>query len=69
MGSHGQPDGSDGRARSYKDKLTREILGVYEQAFGFEGTMDNGVESDDETEDLNVGIAAINLSSERKSKM
>ena len=31
--------------------------------------MDDGVELDDGTDDLNAGIAAINLSSERKSKM
>lgn len=68
-GSHGQPDGSDGGARSYKDKLTEEIPGAYEQAFGFEGTMDDGVELDDGTDDLNAGIVAINLSIERKSKM
>ena len=69
MGSPGQPDGSEGGARSYKDKLTEEIPGAYEQAFGFESTMDEGVESDDETVDLNAVIAAVNLSSERKSKM
>ena len=70
-GSSGRPfsDGSKGRARSYKDKLVGEISGAYEQAFGFENTMEEGVESDDETADLNARIAVVNLSSERKSKM
>ena len=70
-GSFGRPfsDGSEGRARSYKDKLVREIPGAYEQTFGFENTMEEGVESDDETADLNARIAVVNLSSERKSKM
>ena len=70
-GSFGRPfsNGSEGRARSYKDKLVREIPGAYEQAFGFENTMEEGVESDDETADLNARIAVVNLSSERKSKM
>ena len=67
-GSSGRPfsDGSEGGARSYKDKLVGEIPGAYEQAFGFENTMEEGVESDDETADLNVGIAAVNLPRERK---
>lgn len=69
VGSPSQPDGSEGGARSYKDKLIGEIPGAYEQAFGFKSIMEEGVESDDETADLNAGIAAVNLSSERKSKM
>lgn len=68
-GSHSQLNGSKGGARSYKDKLIGEIPGAYEQAFGFKSIMDEGVESDDETTDLNAGIAAVNLFSERKSKM
>lgn len=68
-GSPSQLNGSEGGARSYKDKLIGEIPGAYEQAFGFKSIMDESVESDDETADLNAGIAAVNLFSERKSKM
>ena len=58
-----------GQKEGLGDKLIGEIPGAYEQAFGFESIMEEGVESDDETTDLNVGIMVVNLSSERKSKM
>ena len=61
--------GGGGGTGSYKDKLVGEILGAYEQAFGFENIMEEEVELDDETINLNAGIAALNLTSERKSKM
>ena len=55
-------------AGSYKDKLIGEILEAYEQAFGFENIMEEGAELDDETTNLNAGIAVVNLTSERKIK-
>lgn len=60
-GSPSQLNGSEGGARSYKDKLIGEIPGAYEQAFGFKSIMDEGVESDDETADLNAGRQLICL--------
>ena len=43
--------------------------GAYEQAFVFEYDMETEPKSDDETSDLEVGIAAVNLSGDRKASI
>lgn len=54
---------------SYKEKLLGEIRRAYEQAFVFENYMDTEAESDDETSNLESGIAAVNLSGKRKASI
>lgn len=63
------PSASEEGPRSYKDKLTGEIPGAFEQAFVAESSMDTEIESDDEFTDLLPGEAAVKLSGERKGKM
>ncbi|KAL0001293.1 hypothetical protein SO802_015074 [Lithocarpus litseifolius] len=46
-----------------------EIPGDFEQAFAFENDMETEAESDDETSNLEAGIAAVNLSGERKASI
>nr|POE84107.1 hypothetical protein CFP56_65319 [Quercus suber] len=62
---------TDGRGGgfSYKEKLVREIPGAFEQAFAFENDMETEVESNDETLNIEVGIAAVNLLGERKASI
>lgn len=40
---------------SFKEKLVREILGAYTQAFDFTGQMDNESDSDDDISELREG--------------
>lgn len=47
---------------SFRDKLMGEIPGAYSQAFAFSDNMDAESESDEETEDIREGLAAIRLS-------
>lgn len=54
---------------SYKEKLVGEIPGAFEQAFAFANDMELEAESDDESADLEVGIAVVNLSGERKASI
>ena len=60
-----------GCGSSYKEKLLGEIPGAYEQAFVLDIEMEHEgeIESNDETLDLLTGIAAVNLSGERKASM
>nr|POE78910.1 hypothetical protein CFP56_31966 [Quercus suber] len=53
---------SEGKRSSYKERLTGEILGAYEEAFSFENNIETEVDSDDECSDLATGIVAVNLS-------
>lgn len=55
--------------RSYKDKLVRDILGVYEQAFGFDASMEEEADSDCEESCLCKGMVAISLSKEEKTRI
>ena len=50
--------------KSFKDKLIGEILGAYAQAFDFFEYIENGMESesDSETDSLRQGIATVSLS-------
>lgn len=60
-----------GGCGSYKEKLLGVFPAAYEQAFALDNDMetDMEMESDDETSDLSAGIAAVNLSGERKEMM
>lgn len=55
--------------RSYKDKLVRDILGVYEQAFGFDASIEKEADSDCEESCLCKGMVAISLSKEAKTRI
>ena len=66
---HHQEQVGGGGGVSYKEKLLGEIPGAYEQAFVFEYDMETEPESDDETSDSEVGIAAVNLSGDRKASI
>lgn len=46
-----------------------EIPGAYSQAFAFSDNMDAESESDEETEDIREGLAAIRLSKEMKQRI
>lgn len=50
--------------KSFKDKLIGEIPGAYAQAFDFSEYIDNGMESelDSEVDNLRQGVAAVSLS-------
>lgn len=65
----GTPLSPEGNRMSYKERLTGEIPGAYEEAFSFEASMDTEVESDDESSDLAAGIVAVNLSGVKKVRM
>ena len=43
----GSSQSSEGIRRLYKERLTGEIPGAYEEAFSFENNMETEVESDD----------------------
>nr|POE68955.1 hypothetical protein CFP56_69614 [Quercus suber] len=55
--------------RSYKDKLVGDIPGAYEQAFGFEASMEDEADSDCEESSLCEGMVAVSLSKEEKVKI
>nr|POE55990.1 hypothetical protein CFP56_63319 [Quercus suber] len=55
--------------RSYKDKLVGDIPGAYEQAFGFEATIEEETESDYEESSLFGGMVAISLSKKEKARI
>ena len=48
----GKNDRSGYHRGSYKDRLVGSIPGAYEQAFGFETSMEEDIESDEEEEVL-----------------
>ncbi len=52
---------------SYQDQLVGAIPGAYEQAFGFDSSMQEEVESDEDVETPGVGCVAIGLT--RKEKL
>lgn len=60
---------AEGTRSSYKEKITSEIPGAYERAFKFEDEMDMKNDSNDESLDLEAGIAAFNLSGARKASI
>nr|POE74891.1 ankyrin repeat-containing protein bda1 [Quercus suber] len=51
---------------SFRDKLVGEIQGAYSQTLAFSDQMEASSESDEETEDVREGFAAISLSKETK---
>ena len=55
--------------RSYKDKLVGDIPSAYEQAFGFEATMEEEAESDCEESSLCEGMVAISLLKEENARI
>lgn len=55
--------------KSYKDKLVGDILGAYEQSFGFDDNMDKEAESNAEEDNLCEGMVAISLSKEEKTRI
>ena len=56
------------RRDSYKERLTGEVPGAYEP-FKFEHDMETEVEYDDESSDIAMGIAAVNLYGARKANI
>ena len=60
---------SEGKKSFYKERLTGMIPGAYERAFRFEHDMETKMESNDESSNLVVGIAAVNLSGARKASI
>lgn len=60
---------AEGTGSSYKAKLTGEIPGAYEKAFRFEDDLDMTNDSDDESPDLEAGIASLNLSGAKKASI
>ena len=56
-------------SKSFKEKLIREILGAYAQAFVFNDQMEDDVESDDEVTGLREGLATVKLSKETKLRI
>ena len=63
MGSSQLPEPNNVK-KSFKDKLIGEIPGAYAQAFDFFEYIDNGMESesDSEVDSLRQGVAAVSLS-------
>jgi len=60
----GKNDRSGYHHGSYKDRLVGSILSAYEQAFGFETSMEEEIESDEVEEVLCKGMTTLKLSKE-----
>lgn len=60
---------AEDRRSSYKERLTSEIPGAYEEALSFENGMETEVEFNDESSDLAAGIVAEYLSRARKTSI
>ena len=65
----GKDDRSGYRPGSYKDCLVGSIPGAYEQALGFETTMEEEIESDEGAKVLCEGMTALKLLKEEKHRI
>lgn len=54
---------------SYKERLVGSISSAYVQAFGFESSMEEEIESDEEEDVLCEGMIALKLSKEEKRRI
>ena len=54
---------------SYRDKLVGSIPGAFEKAFGFDSTMQEDVESNQEDEDIQTDDIKVCFSREEKTRM
>nr|POF15826.1 hypothetical protein CFP56_35263 [Quercus suber] len=60
---------TDRKQGSYKDKLVGAIPSAFKQAFGFENSMHENLESDTEDDSLQGGSIGVLFSKEEKSRM
>nr|POE57017.1 hypothetical protein CFP56_02045 [Quercus suber] len=54
---------------TFKDRLVGEVPGAYTQAFSFEHSMEDDIESDEEVETLREGLVAVEFSKDLKNEM
>ena len=69
MPSSSHSNGSWNQTGTFKDKLVGEVPSAYTQAFSFEDSMEDDIDSEDKVENLREGLVAVKFSKDLKNEI